>query len=267
MFIVSELFEQVDQLKKSRDFVTNNFLPLSALTRISKEEDSHLLYGGDAILLIENDNGVNRMHFYLASLDVAFELVSLLQRMPIKPVVTDCIGKSHQVEKLSKALSAAGFRMYTKLSRWRSKSISFFAHDYFADEFFRIAKASDCKAILHILYKYFDPYVSHLPNAEKLLRLIENQLVFCAVNDGEIIAVVCLDRIGEKTIYSYQVVVVEEYRTAGIGVILMQYALYHFRTCTRYIAWTEDSNVTSNRIHKALGMSYDGLKDHVLIYE
>ncbi len=97
--------------------------------------------------------------------------------------------------------------------------------------------------------------------------MIEAKLVFCTVDNGKIIAVTCLEKLGRKAVYSYQNAVLERYRAMGIGGRLLQYSLYQFRECTQYSAWIEDSNIVSKRMHNAIGFTPDGLKDHVLIYE
>lgn len=267
MFEINELFRQISRLKQSTGFVANSFLSARDLSRISKENDSSFLWNESAALIVNCDNGIHRAHFYLASLDAATELKELAQKIPNKPLVVDCIGKATQMGELLTALCGAGFKPYAELSRWKSGQINFISYPSFIDDSFRVAIKEDCDRILQILYDIFDPFVSHLPSREKLLSLIEDKLVFCAISDESIIAVVCLEKVGKKAIYSYQDAVLQQYQSTGIGMLLLQFAFYQFRECTQYTSWSEDKNHASNRMHKALGMSYDGLKDHVLIFE
>lgn len=267
MFEIDELFRQISRLKQSKEFVTNSFLLAQDLLQISQENSSCFVWNEEAALLVSCDNGVNRAYIYLASLGAISRLNALAQNITVKPLVVDCVGKAEWVDILSSTLQDAGFQSYAKLSRWKSEQICFISYPFFLDKPFRAAEKEDCQHILNMLYKTFDPYVSHLPSKQKMVSLIEDKLVFCAIKDKKIIAVVCLEKVGKKGIYSYQNVVEKEYRSVGLGSSLLQFAFYQFRECTQYTAWIEDKNIASNRMHKALGMSYDGLKDHVLIFE
>lgn len=267
MFEISELFKQVSRLKRSEKFVANNFCSAHDLARISERKGSCFLWNEGAALVVNCDGKVNRAYFFLESMDAVSQLRVLVDQFPDKPVVVDCVGRVPQVDRLSDVLRISGFRSYAKLSRWKSGSIRFGTHPLHFDNSYRAAENDDCLYILRMLNETFDQYISHLPSKEKLLSLIENQLVFCASNDEEIIAVVCLEKIGAKAIYSYQNAVLERYRAMGIGGRLLQYGLYQFRECTQYSAWIEDNNIVSKRMHNTIGFTPDGLKDHVLIYE
>lgn len=267
MFNANELFGQIARLKTKKDSVANNFLSAHDMVRISKEADSDLLYNDQAILIINNDNGVMRAHFYLASTESALALPELLSRVPDRPLVVDCVGHESDVESMSEALCFAGFKQYTELSRWNSESISFFSYPQFMDSAFRNANEEESGCILRILEDTFDAKVSHLPAKDYLCRLIAEKMVFCAEYNREIVAVVCLEKLGKKAIYLYQDAVIEPVRSTGIGILLLQFALFRFKNYSRFVSWTEDKNTASNRMHRALGMTYDGLKDYVLIYE
>lgn len=265
MFNAGELFEHVSNLKKSKGFVSNAFFSANSMTRIAHEKASCLLSSAGAAAIINDDNGVSRLYFYLASLDSMGELEDLIRTSKTRPLAADCVGRAGRLEELTDRLCAVGFKPYASLSRWRSEQIMITPSP--SSNTFRAAEEDDCDVILRILRGSFDPLVSHLPSREKLLALIKEKLVFCAYNSGEILAVVCLEKQGKLKVYSYQNVVREEYRRAGLGSSLLQFALSQFRDCTQYTAWIEDGNLPSRRMHKALGMSPDGLKDHVLIYE
>jgi len=130
-----------------------------------------------------------------------------------------------------------------------------------------LAQPEQADEILSILYDVLDPFVGHLPSKQKLLELTGQRLVFCAVQNGRILAAVCLERMGKCGIYIYQDAVIKAYQSSGIGIWLLQFALANFQDCCRFSSWTEDSNKASNRMHRMMGMEYDGLKDSILIYQ
>ncbi len=266
MFSTEELFAQVNRLKQSRSLVVNNFLPVSELNRLAAEEASALRYNEKAIALFCEDNGVNRLHFYLASLSDASALDELLTDAPYKPLVVDCIGKQEQVELLSDALTGIGFELYARFSRWRSKEMRLFSEPMLYEGMFETSRPEDARLLMDLFERTFDPFDAHFPTRERLLADIEDQLVFHARDGEEIVAAVCLEKIGRREIYLFLDAVEENHRSSGVGVLLLQYALWHYRDYPSYMTWTNDTNKASNRMHKALGMSYDGLKDTIMIY-
>lgn len=266
MFDLEVLHRQVGQMKRAGRIWTNNFLSTSTLSAAAAQKESALRYNENALALFYIDNRVKRFCFYLSDLESSSSLAELLPKATGQPVVAECIGKLEDVDRLSQMLCRCGFSPYTRLSRWRSSKIQFVSQSFWADKAFMRASAGDADEILMLLDNVFDPLVSHLPDKDKLLALIDQGLVFCILQEGRIIAVVCLERIGRQGIYLYQDAVIDEYRSTGVGILLLQFALYQFRDCRSFTSWTEDSNTPSNRMHRGLGMAYDGLKDAVLIY-
>lgn len=266
MFSVEDLLTQVNRLKKNRTLVVNNFLPVSELNQLAVAESSVLRYNERAIALFCEDNGVDRLLFYLAAPFDVPALGELLKDAPRKPLVIDCIGKQEQVKPLSDALSGIGFERYARFSRWRSKEIRLFSEHMMQEGMFETSAPQDADALMSLFLRTFDPFDAHFPTRERLLSDISDGLVFHACDGGEIIAAVCLEKIGKREIYLFLDAVEETHRSSGIGVLLLQYALWHFRDYPSYMTWTNDMNKPSNRMHKALGMSYDGLKDIIMLY-
>lgn len=266
MFSVEELLAQVNRLKQNRTMVVNNFLPVLELNRLAEEEASVLRYNEKAIVLFCEDNGVNRLHFYLASPFDSPALGELLKDVSCRPLVVDCIGKKEQVEPLSDALSGLGFERYARFSRWRSKEIRLFSEAMLREGMFETSTPQDADELMSLFQQTFDPFDAHFPTSEQLLKDILDGLVFHARDGEKIIAAVCLEKIGKREIYLFLDAVAETHRSSGVGVLLLQYALWHHRDYPSYMTWTNDMNKPSNRMHKALGMSYDGLKDIIMIY-
>lgn len=266
MFSADELLAQVNHLKQKRSLVVNSFLPVPELQKLAAQETSALRYNEGAIALFCEDNGVARLHFYLSSLDDAPALDALMTDAPQKPVVTDCIGKQENVETLSAALRTIGFETYARFSRWRSKEICFFSEAMLHEGMFETSRPEDAQPLMDLFERTFDPLDAHFPTRERLLADIEDGLVFHALDEGKIVAAVCLEKISRHEIYLFLDAVEQAHRSSGVGVLLLQYALWHYRDYPNYMTWTNDTNKVSNRMHKALGMSYDGLKDAIMIY-
>lgn len=265
MFDVRELADQVNRLKAGGGCVGNNFLTLSALTEFSKQETSALSYNEDAIALICEDVGVTRLHFYLSSLEAAPSLKELLETVPRRPIIADCVGREEQLEPLSRVLCKEGFSLYTRMGRLRGQEVIVCPDMTEAGEDV-YAGPEDTDEILSELQAIFDPFVSHLPDRDRLLRLIEQKLVL-RVKDGEkIAAVACMERVGKRGVYCYQVFVSPEQRGKGYGRLIYRIAADRFRGCRPYTTWVEDSNTQVLKIWGQFGFLPDGLRDTILIY-
>ena len=263
MFSVNELMGQIEML-------SNNFLSLADLEKFSLEPDSKLVYNEKAIALLCRDNGINRIHFHLASNRDGASLRELLPQHPEDPIVADCIGKQSHLDQLEQALCDIGFETYVHMSRWRTSHINFLPETKLQfmreSDNFRKAGLEDAEEIYKILYDTFDPYYSQLPTKDFLRELIREGLVFCALIKGHVAAVECMQKVGRNGIYCYELAVIPKHRNSGIGYYIWQYALSHFPDCRNYTSWTDNRNTASNHLHEMLGFAYDGLIDYVLIY-
>ena len=267
MFDMCELFSQVSRLKAYSKVISNNFLQRSAIEQFSAQEKSMLVYNQDAIALVCCDNGIARLYFYVSCLEKSSALRDLLCRADeYSAVVTDCVGKEDYVNAIPQAFCENGFRPYARMTRWRSGKICLAATPVPNGICLQTATLEQTEEILALLYSVFDPYVSKLPNKGQLDALIGQKLVFCAVRNGKVIAVVCLQKVGKTGIYIYQIAVSPKHRAAGLGSSLLQFALCRFSTFSSFTSWIEDNNVASCRMHQALGMRPDGLADGVLVY-
>ena len=107
MFEPNELFWEINRLKKGRRVITNNFLPITSIQQLSKQNESLLMYNSEAIALLCNDNGIERLYFHLSGLNSAAMLGNLLSSRNRQPLVADCIGKTDQDAKLVQEIGRA----------------------------------------------------------------------------------------------------------------------------------------------------------------
>lgn len=267
MFDTGELFSQVNRLKMCGKVLSNNFLQKSVIEQFSVEEKSMLAYNQDAIALICCENGIARLYFYISCLEKAAALRDLLRKAEEYPVVVaDCVGQENYVNGMAEAFCKNGFSLYARLTRWRSGKICLATAPMLNGVCLQTAVLDQTEEILAFLYRIFDPYESKLPNREQMADLIGQKLVFCAVENGRVIGVVCLQKTGRTGVYIYQVAVSNEHRSAGVGSALLQFALRPFNRFSTFTSWIKDGNEASRRLHQALGMQPDGLVDAVLLY-
>lgn len=268
MFDLQKYIDKVTKLKKQNPkCLTNNFLNYNELQLLSKKAKVELLYNEEAIVILDNDNNVNRVYFNLSSLENANVLSKLLDLGDLeKPYIIDCLGKEAFLENLKSVFESNGINLYTKMNRWRANKLHNLLKLKQTDNMMS-ANVDDINEINKLLNEVFDPYVSHLPSEEKLKNLIENNLVFCIKENNKIIAVFCLELLGKESIYFYQDAVRKDYQGTGIGVLLLHYSLQHYKEMKNFTGWIEYTNQVSEKMHSFLGMKKDGLMDYVFIYK
>lgn len=267
MFNIADFNNALTNLKRnSKKIITNSFLTSGELASVAGQSNSVFFCNSKSIVIVYEDNHVNRANFYLTSFEDIESLSELLRQVCLRPLIFDCVGRASQVQEFERYFPSIGVKVYTTMSRWRASVIKNL--DAMTDSgMFKIAEASDLDAIDQLLTAVFDPYVAHLPTKEKLFALIKDKLAFCAYSESKLVAAALFERIGKTGLYYYQDAVVEEYRATGIGIYLSLYALSYYKDSTTFTSWTEDKNKSSNRMQKFLGYERDGLKNIVFLYE
>ena len=116
MFNVPLLYEQVNKIRQSKKIITNNFLPLKEVEDFSKMPASQFLYNRNAAALFVDDNGINRIYFYLDDLDNVIYLKNLLDESKVlkKPYVIDCLGNEIFLDELTNCFANQGIKLYKK---------------------------------------------------------------------------------------------------------------------------------------------------------
>lgn len=264
MFDLKEYAEKANRLRKQRGIITNAFLSVSSLDKISQQEDSRMYFNERALAFVYCDNGVGRVCFHISSFGQAQDLKRLLEKTEKRPLVADCVGREENIMPLAAALVGIGFSAHSYMSRWHSSRIAHFPE--LEREYFTIAGPEHAEGIQRLFAESFDPLVSHLPDMDKLKALIACGLVFCLEDEERIQAAACVERMGKKGIYLYQYAVSKACRREKTGSAIFQYALGQFPDSSHFTSWTTDDNAASNRIHEKFGMKRDGLKNRILVY-
>lgn len=267
MFVCDDLFRMVNALKReNKKIISNCFLTPKELQNFSVQQTSFLLSNTKALALFVQDNNVNRVYFYLASLDHVESLVELLKQHPLeKPYIIECVGKEQQLNEWQAHFEKCGIELYTKLSRWRTNKLTGLLP--VKDKgMIRMASVEDVEKIQFVFNHVFDPFVSHLPSDDRLKQLIEDKSVYCGILDNDVVAAYCCEKVGSKSLYLYQDAVLEKFNGSGLGVLMLHYVLGRNNTFMDYNCWIEDKNNVSQKMHRKLGFKTDGLKSSIFIY-
>lgn len=267
MFNVQLLYEQVNKIRKSKKIINNNFLSLKEVEDFSKMPASQFLHNRNAAALFVDDNGINRVYFYLDDLDNAIHLKNLLDENKVlkKPYVIDCLGNEIFLDGLINCFANHGIKLYKKMNRWQAVKVTNLLS--YTGQMIRTAQPKDLTEIIEVLETVMDPIIAHLPTKIKLENLIKENLIFCAEINKEIVGVYCMEYVGKNSIYLYQDAVLPKYQGSGIGVKLLHFALNNYSNMNRYTAWIEENNKMSEKMNCFVGLKKDILKDYVFIYD
>lgn len=256
------------QLKKQYPkYFTNNFLNYSELQSLSKKENVELLYNEEAIVILDNDNNVNRVYFILSSLENTNMLSKLLESGNLdKPYVIDCLGKEAVLENLKGTFERIGIKLYTRMNRWKAVELQNL-YDIKSVDVISIAEENDVDDIERLLKISLDILVAHLPTKEEIKSLINNECIFCKKRDKQIISIICLKKLLGDNLYIYEYAVDKKYRGKGLGKEIVNYALCIYKDKKMYTSWIGDNNKYGENIHENFGFQKEGLKDYIFIYK
>lgn len=128
------------------------------------------------------------------------------------------------------------------------------------DKNLRFAEKEELSIIEKELHHFFSPLTGHLPNAEELLKMIdEKQIVVNRDAEGNLNGALCYQIKGKKAELPFW------FDRAGDGLALLFNVFYlcHQADVRQIVFWVNDVNTNTIAIHKMLGAKEDGLIDYI----
>lgn len=266
MFEIKYYLQKVNELIDISDEVyINSFLTKKQLNDYATSMYSDFYFDKEYVAIGVNDQKMYRIFYCATRRGLKCLSEYLCTQITSKQVVIDIVWKEDKVIEQKLILTDGGLRLFAEYSRWSTNKI-----EHLLDEFpiscdVKRASMEDTSRIYKIIYDEFEPLTDHLPSVDKVRTLINDNLVFCAQYNNDIIGVVCIENLGKKSKYVYIDVVVPKYKNTGVGICMLQYAFKTFPNDTLYTSWTDNRNKASNRMHKFFGFTRDGLIDNILI--
>lgn len=241
-----------------------------------KDEEIFVVYGKNTVVLWDDDDGVTRGYFYSSN---EGELITLLGTLP-EGCVIDIITRNNN--EYADIIKKAGMVLHREMHRYvfcpseeeKKKMLereAILRAELYRPENVRSATSEDLELVINKLHEVFDADVSHLPDRNELLDLIEKKWVSLYFENQELKALHIFKIEASGRNYGYQIwngTGVEGYYT----VIQYSYGIYlkwlneHVTNRDRIplaYAWADSSNRKAIRSMKFSYGKFDGLIDFV----
>lgn len=268
MFETRILYNAIHELKKSGSVYTNCFfLPLK-MKQVSEQGDSQIQVGKNYAILLYNERNFQRLYFWCTDTSQIKEIYNIIQQIKNKDcfVVVDIVGTSDCIQEMVIPFEIMGAQRYMTQSRYRAAALKIVSTKK-ADCVCSPISPKDVQEALSLLDSNLDPFVSHLPTLSYLYELQSENLVYGCYVQGQLIGVECLESIGLKGRYIYQVVIRKDKQHQGYVMALKNYIARCNLQCRPWTVWIDDTNRGSIYVHEQFGLKQDGVKNRVLIIE
>ncbi len=268
MFEIRALYDTIRDLKKRGALYTNCFFLPPKMKSISEQEDSQIQTAKDYIVLLYNERNFQRLYFWCISTSLIAELYSTVQQLKEKNrfIVVDIVGTADYIRDVAIPFENMGARKYIVQSRYRATALRMVPVKT-TDCVCALISPGDVQEALGLLESNLDPIVSHLPTQSYLHELQSENLVYGCYAHGQLIGVECLEPIGVKGRYIYQVVIKKEKQHQGYVMALKNYIAQCNLQCRPWTVWIDDTNSGSIYVHEQFGLKKDGVKNMVLVFE
>lgn len=210
------------------------------------------------------DNNVYRLFFYCTDLSLLDDVILQFPKSVIEYIYTgeECNINFSLLKNIKQIDSFKRYHTLLKDNEFAKKlENSFFAK--YLDDCTSFAKMDDFDELKTLLYKIFDPRVSHLPDDKELQVLIDNKnIIVCKLNDE--IKTFWLYKKEGKRIYSYEAFNCIQ----GIYIQSLWYKYFKIFAEQQFrevYAWVSDKNFFSLNLHYKFNFTFD--RQQLLIFE
>ncbi|WP_326401367.1 GNAT family N-acetyltransferase [Paenibacillus ottowii] len=254
----------MSEIRKCRGFLTNCFFTVPQLSAMLEMDHVAVRLIENAIVILVEEDQLVRLYFYATDLASLQQIKNTLLNFKGKPIIADIIGRDKQSEIIINQLELYNFHKYSTLIRMkrsglenRNKEVSHVT----------LATEDRVNEIMRLLYLEFDIYISHLPNRKKLLKAIQNNEVTLVIQKNEIAGLAYFEKLGEKLIYLYQLVVDKRFRGQGIADRLLTHQLNQLSEDMTCQLWVESNNLFAINKYEKYHFASDGLFDSIMMFK
>lgn len=155
-----------------------------------RDEEIYVVYGGNTVVLWDDDDGVFRGYFYSSN---EAELIKMLGYLP-KDCVVEIVTRTG--DEYGDIMLQAGLVFHCEMHRFVSdvseeakkvrRERDAMMSDIYCPERVRAATEVDSDTVYDKLHEIFNPKESHLPNKRQLLELIEKKWVSLYFEENEL---------------------------------------------------------------------------------
>ncbi|USG65729.1 GNAT family N-acetyltransferase [Brevibacillus ruminantium] len=257
------LVKKISEIRKCKGFLTNTFFTMQQLRAMLDLDHVTIMLTENAVVILMEEDQLIRLFFYVTDLASLQQIKSALSGFKGKPIIADIIGRDKQVENIINGLKLYNFHKHSTMIRMKRPGLE---NQYKEVSNVTLATQGRVDEIMHLLYSEFDIYISHPPNREKLLRAIQNNEVTLVIQQNEIAGLAYFERLGEKLIYLYQLVVDKRFRGQGIADHLLTYQFNQLSKDVICQLWVESNNTFAINKYEKYHFAPDGLVDSIMIF-
>lgn len=233
-----------------------------------KKQEIHLLSRRDIVLLIQEENEINKMYYFVngdiengIEQEIYNDLCSEMEEY--QNLVTNFIARnSCDNFDIIKNLRFKSYKQYFRYHLVAEK-VKFLE----PKEVAAYAETNDINAIYRLLYNTFDILSDHLPSKKELHKFIEAGQIIKICKGCEIAGVLIFEKQGAKS-HLRALCVNPIYRNMAIGYSLMLSYIKLVRQETKsFFLWVESTNNAAIQLYKKMGYEPDGLTEYIFLYE
>ena len=244
---------------KSREALSNMLFLPTTLAQWAEEDKIQFIYGNDCVVLLQEDGGLLRLHYYAKNSDSMSDVYNITANEEFKRVVCDVIVKENEINTMKAIMCNNNFHYYTQFQRMsytvsQKEQFEGLAEVEYAD-------IKDADDILAMIKKTFDVWSAHFPTINDVRNAIERNDVYIIKQDGVIQAFgYFTTESTQMTCFNY-CIVNEQARGKGFGrEIWLQKATIDNRSKKIYL-WVDSNNMEGIRAHVRNGLIKDGIYD------
>jgi len=258
------LVRKMSEIRKYKEFITNSFFSVQQLSVMLDMDHVAIELRDNAIFILMEEDQLFRLYFYAADLASLQQIQNVLPGVKGKPILADIIGRNKQAENIINRLQLYNFHKYSTLIRMKRPGLE--RRDIEVSPVI-LASEDRLDEIMNLLYLEFDINISHLPNRNKLLRALQNNEITLVIQQNEIAGLAYFERLGEKLIYLYQLVVDKRFRGQGIADRLLTHQFNQISEDVICQLWVESNNHFAIHKYEEHHFSPDGLFDSIMMFK
>lgn len=267
MFILQNLYEAINNLKKQKkEFHTNCFFLYPKMKTLSEQDDAKIQVGNNCVVLLYGERNFQRLYYWASGFSTVFEICHMARELnrTNAPIVVDVVGNTAYIHNMDGEFEKQKGRKHAILSRYRASALRIMPAKKVSCEC-SLVLPEDVPKIGPLLEENLDPFVSHLPTLSYLYELQKKHLLYGCYVHGQLIGVECLETVGLKGRYLYQLAIKKTEHRKGYATVLKNYTISCVSQCSLWLAWIDDTNKGSIFLNEKSGMTRDGLKELVII--
>lgn len=262
---ISELLEDIMDIKQSKTYYSNCFLMMDKIQRLYNQNRIQVYKNGNSVFLVEDVTTHFIIYFFCKKIEDLEEDLNFTDTLTTskKNAVISIIEKDIDFEKYNEIFKSSGLKFYKKFIRKslkNSEEIKF--RELMKAE---IAAIEDVDRIFQLLNDTFDIISGHLPNQLELEKMIQDEEVLVVKIKGKVEGVLLFENIGVKS-YARALCIDEEYRNNVLGyVLLVGYLNRHREGTNLFYLWVDSENKEVLGLHNKLGYKEDGLVEYIFV--